>query len=44
MKGLLSKEYAKERSKLINPDANDPKIGPGDPYPFEGRLILIRIF
>jgi gamma-glutamyltranspeptidase/glutathione hydrolase len=27
MKGLLSKEYAKERSKLINPDVNDPKIG-----------------
>jgi gamma-glutamyltranspeptidase / glutathione hydrolase len=38
MKGLLSKEYAKERSKLINPDKNDPKIGPGDPYPFEGKV------
>lgn len=38
MKGLLSKEYAKERSKLINPDVNDPKIGPGDPYPFEGKI------
>lgn len=37
MKGLLSKEYAKERMKLINPDRNDPKIGPGDPYPFEGK-------
>jgi gamma-glutamyltranspeptidase/glutathione hydrolase len=37
MKGLLSKEYAKERSKLINWEANDPKIGPGDPYPFEGK-------
>ncbi|NBB22162.1 gamma-glutamyltransferase family protein [Runella sp. CRIBMP] len=37
MKGLLSKEYAKERSKLINPNMNDPKIGPGDPYPFEGK-------
>ena len=37
MKGLLSKEYAKERAKLIHPDKNDPKIGPGDPYPFEGR-------
>jgi gamma-glutamyltranspeptidase / glutathione hydrolase len=38
MKGLLSKEYAKERSKLINPDKNDPKIGPGDPYPYEGKV------
>jgi gamma-glutamyltranspeptidase/glutathione hydrolase len=38
MKGLLSKEYAKERVKLINPDRNDPKIGPGDPYPYEGKV------
>ena len=37
MKGLLSKEYAKERTKLINSEMNDPKIGPGDPYPFEGK-------
>lgn len=37
MKGLLSKEYARARSKLINPDKNDPKAGPGDPYPFEGK-------
>jgi gamma-glutamyltranspeptidase/glutathione hydrolase len=37
MKGLLSKEYAKERAKLIKSEENDPKIGPGDPYPFEGK-------
>ena len=37
MKGLLSKEYAKARAALIQPDRNDPMIGPGDPYPFEGR-------
>lgn len=37
MRGLLSKEYAKERAKLINPTKNDPKMGPGDPYPFEGK-------
>ncbi|TAE89641.1 MAG: gamma-glutamyltransferase family protein, partial [Runella slithyformis] len=37
MKGLLSKEYAKERSKLINPEKNDPNAAPGDPYPFESR-------
>lgn len=35
MKGLLSKEYAKERAKLIG-QVNDPKLGPGDPYPFQG--------
>ncbi|WP_396186433.1 gamma-glutamyltransferase family protein [Flavobacterium sp.] len=38
MKGLLSKEYAKDRSKLINPNKNDPKIGPGDPYPYQGII------
>ncbi|MGB8193564.1 MAG: gamma-glutamyltransferase [Chitinophagaceae bacterium] len=37
IKGLLSKEYAKERAQRINPLKNDPKAGPGDPYPFEGR-------
>jgi gamma-glutamyltranspeptidase / glutathione hydrolase len=38
MQGLLSKAYAKERAKLIRADANDKKIGPGDPYPFEGKM------
>jgi gamma-glutamyltranspeptidase/glutathione hydrolase len=33
--GLLSKEYAKERAKLIKSDKNDPEIKPGDPYPFQ---------
>ncbi len=37
MKGLLSKEYAKQRAALINPNKNEPNIGPGDPYSFEGR-------
>ena len=37
MDGLLSKEYARERSKLINSDRNDPAVRPGDPYPFEGK-------
>ena len=36
MEGLLSKEYAKERAKLINWEKNDPEVGPGDPYPFQG--------
>jgi gamma-glutamyltranspeptidase/glutathione hydrolase len=35
--GLLSKEYAKERAKLIPPDRNDPNIGPGDPYRYQGE-------
>lgn len=38
VQGLLSKEYAKERAKLINPDKNDPNIKPGDPYPYEGKV------
>lgn len=37
IQGLLSKAYAKERMKLINPDKNNPDLGPGDPYPFEGK-------
>ena len=37
IKGLLSKEYAKQRASVINLEKNDPKIGPGDPYPFEGK-------
>ena len=36
LRGLLSKEYAKERAKLIQDAKNDPSIGPGDPYPFQG--------
>jgi gamma-glutamyltranspeptidase / glutathione hydrolase len=37
IQGLLSKDYAKQRAALINKDRNDPSIGPGDPYPFEGK-------
>jgi len=33
--GLISKEYARERAKLINPNRNDPNIAPGDPYPYQ---------
>lgn len=35
IKGLLAKEYAKERIKLINWEQNDCEVKPGDPYPFE---------
>ena len=36
VEGLLSKEYAKERVKLIDWEKNDPAVKPGDPYPFQG--------
>lgn len=36
MKGLLSKEYAKSRLKMIDWEKNDPSVKPGDPYPFQG--------
>lgn len=37
MKGLLDKSYARQRAGLIQPGKNNPAIGPGDPYPFEGK-------
>ena len=38
IKGLLSKAYAKERAKLIDPNRANPGIMPGDPYPFQGGV------
>jgi gamma-glutamyltranspeptidase / glutathione hydrolase len=35
--GLLAKEYARARAKLVREDRNDPDIRPGDPYPFQGE-------
>lgn len=35
--GLLSKDYAAKRRALIDPKLNNPKIRPGDPYPFQGE-------
>lgn len=37
IKGLLSKDYAKARAKLIGYEKNDAFAQPGDPYPFEGK-------
>jgi len=34
-RGLLSKDYAKQRAATIKPDRNDANAGPGDPYPFQ---------
>jgi gamma-glutamyltranspeptidase/glutathione hydrolase len=38
IKGLLSKDYAKERAKQIDFTQNNAKTFPGDPYPFEGKV------
>jgi gamma-glutamyltranspeptidase/glutathione hydrolase len=37
IKGLLSKEYSKLRAGQIDSTKNLANIGPGDPYPFEGK-------
>lgn len=38
LQGLLSKDYARERSGLITRNLNNPDYLPGDPYPFEGKV------
>ncbi len=35
--GLMSKDYARQRLQKIQWEKNDPNIGPGDPYAFEGK-------
>ncbi|MCL4181383.1 MAG: gamma-glutamyltransferase [Verrucomicrobia bacterium] len=37
IRGLLSKDYARERLRQLDWTRNDPDVRPGDPYPFEGR-------
>jgi gamma-glutamyltranspeptidase / glutathione hydrolase len=36
IKGLLSKEYARQRFGEINWEQNNPLVRPGDPYPYQG--------
>jgi gamma-glutamyltranspeptidase/glutathione hydrolase len=36
VKGLLSKDYARQRLAQMNRERNDPDVRPGDPYPFQG--------
>ena len=36
IRGLLSKEYAQARIKSIDWATNDPRVKPGDPYPYQG--------
>jgi len=38
IQGLLSKEYANQRVKLIDTSKNNTQVLPGDPYPFEGKI------
>jgi gamma-glutamyltranspeptidase/glutathione hydrolase len=38
IRGLLSKDYARDRLNQINPHRNDPNVKPGDPYPFQGGM------
>ena len=35
VEGLLSKDYARERARLVRTDRNDPDVRPGDPYPHQ---------
>lgn len=37
IKGLLSKDYARQRAQLINSDYNNPYAAPGNPYAFENK-------
>jgi gamma-glutamyltranspeptidase/glutathione hydrolase len=44
LRGLLSKEYARDRAKLVRPDRNDAAVRPGDPYPYEGKVNPYKSF
>ena len=44
LRGLLSKEYARDRAKLVRPDRNDAAVRPGDPYPYEGKANPYKSF
>jgi gamma-glutamyltranspeptidase / glutathione hydrolase len=42
IRGLLSKEYARDRSATIDWERNDPDVRPGDPYPYQGATNPFR--
>ena len=44
VKGLLSKEYARQRFATMRADRNDPDVRPGDPYPFQGGQNPFKAF
>ena len=35
VQGLLSKDYARKRAQQIDPEQNNPRVAPGDPYEFQ---------
>ena len=37
LRGLLSREYARDRAATIDWERNDPSVMPGDPYPYQGE-------
>jgi len=37
IRGLLSKDYARDRAALIDWEENDRRVRPGDPYPYQGE-------
>jgi len=41
-RGLLSKDYAQERRKLIDMAKASMEMRPGDPYPFEGIKVSLK--
>jgi gamma-glutamyltranspeptidase/glutathione hydrolase len=44
MAGLLSRDYARARARLIDPNRNAPNVKPGDPYPFQGGTNPFRSY
>jgi gamma-glutamyltranspeptidase / glutathione hydrolase len=42
IRGLLSKEYARDRAATIDWERNDPDARPGDPYPYQGETNPFR--
>lgn len=38
VRGLLSKEYARQRYAAMNHEKNDSTVKPGDPYPYQGGV------
>jgi gamma-glutamyltranspeptidase/glutathione hydrolase len=44
IRGLLSKDYARERVKLVGVERNNPDIRPGDPYPFQNGTNPYRAY
>jgi gamma-glutamyltranspeptidase / glutathione hydrolase len=42
VRGLLSKEYARDRAATIDWERNDPDVRPGDPYPYQGATNPFR--